>query len=170
LVIVAAAAVARAGLGARGPTAACAVGEGVGPMTTCTICGHDPCTNRSFCRTCRDADRRKARGERPLFINRWHRTPEQIPDEWCLMSEGNLLADFMRKRREMVGAPRSVVEAVMYALRTYGADALKRPNVSQWLIELRDDQLREVINRLERLRPQYPAINEKLLSSVRKIL
>src|SRR2546430_5936698 len=31
-------------------------------MTICPTCGSDPCANPSFCRACRDADR-KARGE-----------------------------------------------------------------------------------------------------------
>lgn len=33
-------------------------------MTWCATCGSNPCGNPSFCRLCRDADRRKAGGER----------------------------------------------------------------------------------------------------------
>src|SRR5262249_54892280 len=36
-------------------------------MTACLTCGADPCANFDFCRACRDADRRKARGEQPRF-------------------------------------------------------------------------------------------------------
>jgi hypothetical protein len=32
---------------------------------TCETCGSQPCVNPSFCQACREADRRKARGEQP---------------------------------------------------------------------------------------------------------
>src|SRR2546426_8004069 len=34
-------------------------------MSACITCGADPCANPSFCAACRDADRRRARGEQP---------------------------------------------------------------------------------------------------------
>jgi len=62
-------------------------------------------------------------------------------------------------------AAESTVETVVYELRTYGLAQLKKPN-SQWRLgELSPEQLREVLARLIRLRPQYPKalaiLNEK---------
>jgi putative DNA primase/helicase len=34
-------------------------------MTVCLVCGSSPCVNPDFCRACREADARKARGEQP---------------------------------------------------------------------------------------------------------
>jgi len=38
-------------------------------VTTCPTCDRDPCPSPSFCAACRDADRRKAAGEQPRYID-----------------------------------------------------------------------------------------------------
>ena len=60
-------------------------------------------------------------------------------------------------------AAQSTVEAVVYELRTYGLAQLKKPNCQRRLGDLSGEQLREVIARLIRLRPQYSKIDDKLL-------
>src|SRR5262249_28299247 len=45
-------------------------------MTTCASCGASPCANPSFCASCRDADRLKARGESPRYT-----APRPAPPE-----------------------------------------------------------------------------------------
>jgi hypothetical protein len=71
----------------------------------------------------------------------------------------------LRVRRKMRAAP-STVEAVMYELRTYGTEALKRENCQRRLSELSDRQLADVIRRLMKLRSQYSAITDKLLAQL----
>jgi hypothetical protein len=36
-------------------------------VSSCFVCGSNPCINPDFCRACRHADRRKARGEQPRY-------------------------------------------------------------------------------------------------------
>jgi hypothetical protein len=50
--------------------------------------------------------------------------------------------------------PQSTVEALMLGLRERGVQALKVPAVKQRLSELSDDQIIEVGNRLQRLKPE----------------
>jgi len=57
----------------------------------------------------------------------------------------------------------STVEAVIYELRSCGLAQLKKPNCQRRLGDLSGEQLREVIARLIRLRPQYSKINDELL-------
>jgi hypothetical protein len=57
----------------------------------------------------------------------------------------------------------TTVEAIMYALRTYGSNALKTGHNAARLAELSDKQLSDVIARLEKLRATYPAIDNHLL-------
>jgi hypothetical protein len=51
----------------------------------------------------------------------------------------------------------------MYELRTYGLAALAGPNCQQRLAELSPAQVCDVIERLDRLRSQYPAITDTLI-------
>jgi transposase len=51
-------------------------------------------------------------------------------------------------------APQATVEAAMYDLRERGVLALTEPAVKRRLAQLSDDQLFEVGNRLQRLKPQ----------------
>jgi hypothetical protein len=67
------------------------------------------------------------------------------------------------RTRATAGGAWSTVEAVMYELRTDGLVALARPNCQQRLVDLSADQMREVIIRLDQLRPKYPAITDDLL-------
>lgn len=71
-----------------------------------------------------------------------------------------------RKERKEYGAPRATVEAVMYELRTHGTEALKHPNCQRRLIELTDKQLADVIGRLMKMRSQYSAISDRLLTQL----
>jgi hypothetical protein len=76
-------------------------------MTTCPTCGADPCVNPGFCAACRDADRRKARGEQPRHIepHRWRTAP----------------------LNEARPTPQTTIEAIMYCVRERGLAALKEP-------------------------------------------
>jgi hypothetical protein len=88
-------------------------------------------------------------------------------------SAAELQADYeaaLRKRRAEYGAAPSAVEAVMYGLRTYGIAALAGPNCQRRLADLSDAQVREVIERLDRLRPQYPAITDNLLLALAELI
>ena len=82
---------------------------------------------------------------------------------------GGLQADYeaaLRRRREVYGATKATVEAVMYELRTYGLAALAGTNCRRRLSELSAAQLRQVIKRLDRMRDQYPAVTDELLLRV----
>ena len=50
--------------------------------------------------------------------------------------------------------PQSTVEALMFGLCERGVRALKEPAVKRRLRELNDDQIDEVGNRLQRLKPE----------------
>lgn len=68
------------------------------------------------------------------------------------------------------GAAPSIVEALMYELRTYGLAALAGPNCKRRLNELSKDQAAEVIVRLNDMRSKYPAITNDLLVQVGELL
>src|SRR5262249_9332805 len=72
---------------------------------TCSVCGAEPCINRSFCRTCRDADKRRTR-------SRQH--------------NGERLNDARP-------TPQATIEAVMHAARERGIAALKEPRTTERL-------------------------------------
>jgi hypothetical protein len=76
----------------------------------------------------------------------------------------------LRKQREQFGAAKFTVEAVMYELRTYGIAALAGANCQRRLSELSPDQIRQVISRLMKLRPKYPAITDTLILQIKKKL
>jgi hypothetical protein len=65
--------------------------------TQCDICGCTPCASRTFCKTCRAADRKLAAGRQSA------RADHQRP------------------------TPQVVIEAVMIAVRARGIGALKEP-------------------------------------------
>jgi hypothetical protein len=77
----------------------------------------------------------------------------------------SLYESTLRVRRKMGAAP-STVEAVMYELRTHGTEALKRETCQRRLSELSDRQLADVIRRLMKLRSQYSAITDKLITQL----
>jgi hypothetical protein len=64
-----------------------------------------------------------------------------------------------KMKTRTVDAASSTVEALMYELREFGLAALAGPNCRGRLADLSSVQLREVIARLIRLRPNYPAFN-----------
>ena len=117
--------------------------------------GADPCINPSFCRACREADARKAHGESPRYIepSLWRRPSDNIPDNWQEMSIEALMAHFDRARRRD-GAPQATVEALMYSLRERGAEALQERDTLRQLSDLSDQQVIEVGNRLQKLKPE----------------
>jgi hypothetical protein len=93
--------------------------------------------------------------------------------EFKVASPGELQADYeaaQQKHRAQYGAASSTVKAVMYELRTYGLAAIAGPNCQRRLADLSDTQLRQVIERLDCLRPQYPAITGKLLLSLAELI
>jgi hypothetical protein len=96
----------------------------MGFIMTCPTCATDPCVNSGFCRACRDADARKARGEQPRFIDAssWRGLPDHIPRNWNDISLEALMAHFDRARRRH-GAPQRTVEALMFSLRSRGTKA-----------------------------------------------
>jgi hypothetical protein len=91
---------------------------------------------------------------------------EPFPSEHALQAMYE--AALRRRRREHRAAPMTV-EAVMYELRTDGLSALKVQNCQHRLAELSAAQVSEVIERLERLRPNHPAITDELLLQVGKL-
>src|SRR5262249_18059762 len=46
----------------------------------CPNCGENPCRSQSFCRACRDADARKARSEKPHYVDAslWREPPNDL--------------------------------------------------------------------------------------------
>jgi hypothetical protein len=69
----------------------------------------------------------------------------------------------VRKERNLCGAAPTTVEAVMYSLRERGEAAMTEPDCRRRLSDLSPVQVQNVIERLHRLRPKYPAITDDLL-------
>jgi hypothetical protein len=69
-------------------------------MTICPTCGSDPCANPSFCRACRDADR-KARGEHFDRTRRGDDIPQTTVEAlmYSLRSGGSALTESNNLRR-----------------------------------------------------------------------
>jgi hypothetical protein len=126
----------------------------MGFIMTCPTCATDPCVNSDFCRACRDADARKARGEQSRFIDAslWRGLPDHIPRNWNDISLEALMAHFDRARRRH-GAPQRTVEALMFSLRSRGTKALEEAATKRRISELAEQQLHEVCGRLQRLKP-----------------
>jgi hypothetical protein len=124
-------------------------------IMTCPTCGSTRCINPGFCALCRDADVRKGRGESPRYIDAscWQEPPSHIPSNWESLSIEALIAHFDRTRR-MHGAPQRTVEALMHSLRSRGTRGLEEATNKRRLSELSDDQVIEVGDRLQRLRPE----------------
>jgi hypothetical protein len=78
--------------------------------------------------------------------------------------------DTLRGAHKQYGAAGSTVEALMYELRTLGLAALAGPNCRRRVSELSPDQVRAVIERLDRLRPNYPAITDDLILTIGELL
>jgi hypothetical protein len=133
-------------------------------QTACAICDENPCRSPSFCRACRDADARKARGEKPHYVDAslWREPPHYVP---ALLDRSVSLERAWAElnRRRLVDASQATVEALLYELRMHGLAALKRPSCRRRLADVSSAQLRDVIARLIRLRPKYSTITDDLL-------
>ena len=81
----------------------------------CDVCGQTPCASRSFCRVCREADRKHA-------------------------------AKLATPKQEPRPTPVSIVDALIYCIKSRGIDALKEPANVGWLAQC-DEQARERINK-----------------------
>jgi hypothetical protein len=74
-------------------------------VSACAICGAEPCINPSFCRTSREADRRRALGQRPQYIEAWPSANEPA----------------------LHPTPQTTMDAILYCVRERGVAALKEP-------------------------------------------
>src|SRR5262249_510516 len=140
----------------------------------CPSCGGNPCRTPTFCRACRDADARKARGEKPHYIDAqlWGEPARDFP---ALLDRSVSLerAWAQLTRHRNADAPRATVEARLYDLRPHGLSPLKNPHIRpralkhanrrQRLGDLADMQLRSVLAGLIPLRARYVAVTDELL-------
>jgi hypothetical protein len=109
----------------------------------------------TFEEACRRADekrRREAEPERLAQLRRLHDDSVSLERAWAELN-----------RRARVDAPRAAVEALLYELRTHGLATMSHPNCLRRLDHVSTAQLREVLGRLIKLRPKYPAITDDLL-------
>ena len=70
------------------------------------------------------------------------------------------------ERRKEYGAAWTTVESLMFSLREKGEPALTEPDNERRLSELTADQIAEVISRLMKMRPRFPAITGKYTAVV----
>jgi hypothetical protein len=92
-------------------------------------------TDDNWERLCREADARKARGEPPRYIEQtslWRGSSDRI----------------------FHGVPQPTVEALMYSLRERGTKALEETNTKRRLLDLSEQQVIDVGNRLQQLKPE----------------
>jgi hypothetical protein len=99
--------------------------------------------------------KRKSAEAAPITIFPGDRTPSEFEIQ-------ALYEAALRRQREFYGAPSTTVEALMHELRTLGLGALAGSNCRRRLAELNREQLQDMIRRLMRLRPRYPAITDEL--------
>ena len=66
------------------------------------------------------------------------------------------------------GAAQSTVDALMYELREHGVDRLNKADTRRRVADLSATQVRQIIERLKKLQPQYPNITEELLEALRE--
>jgi hypothetical protein len=124
---------------------------------------------------CRDADRRKARGEsfrhyRPLVGIE----PERAAFLRRLMDDdvslGRPWDEISRAARERYNeAPKATYDAAVYELRTYGLSQLKNTNCQRRLADLSTAQLKNLIASLQQRRGQYPNVCDELLATLATI-
>jgi len=111
-------------------------------MSACVTCGAAPCVNPSFCAACREADRCKACGERPRYIDGWGDRPTNIPHDWDALSIDQLWYLLNRERP----TPKTTIDAIMYSVRERGLAALKESaNIER--LQRCDDAAKSEINR-----------------------
>jgi hypothetical protein len=111
-------------------------------LRPCDTCGATPCASVSFCKACRLADR-KHQGVQS-------RDTDQFPANWDSMSAGALWEALNNPRRHRT--PQSIVDAVMFAVKSRGVASLDEPaNVAQ--LECCDANAKALLNkRIEALR------------------
>jgi len=95
----------------------------VAEIETEIACGAARCVNPSFCSTCREADRRRDRGERPRYIGAQRNPPAHIPHDWKDMTLDELGELFNRERP----TSQATIEAIMHSVRERGLGALREP-------------------------------------------
>jgi hypothetical protein len=120
-------------------------------MSACPICGADPCVNPSFCAACREADQRKARGERPrhtLDASMWNERPARIPHHWESMTLDALWQLFNSQRP----TPQPTIEAMLHCVRERGPKALHEPANLERLRRCDDAALAQIDARIARLK------------------
>ena len=88
-------------------------------------------------------------------------------DAWEQLDRDAKAAPVSRPARRRAAAA-STYEAVLYTLRTRESAALGERHCRQRLAELSDDQMRELVAALKRLKPQYPSISEELMLELGK--
>jgi hypothetical protein len=76
----------------------------------------------------------------------------------------------LRRRRKLYGAAPTTAEALTYSLRERGEAALIEPCCQHRLSDLSTEQVREVIQRLDRLQSKYPKITNQLLLTFGELL
>ena len=64
----------------------------------------------------------------------------------------------------------SALEAIAYALREHGSEALQHGRTRDRIAELSNSQLESVITRMSRMRGQYPKLTEDLLLALAELL
>jgi histidinol dehydrogenase len=99
---------------------------------TCSVCGAGPCINRSFCRLCRAADKRRTRSK---------------------YNDGRL--------NDARPTPQATVEAVMHAVRERGIAALKESATVERLERCDAAAMTEIEQRIASLREKSDAKEEK---------
>jgi hypothetical protein len=135
----------------------------------CFICGENPCRSQSLCRACHNTDARKARSEKPHYVDAslWREPPHDVS---ALLDRSVLLGRaWAVLNRRRVDAPRATVEALLYELRTHGLDAFESPNCRRRVVEFSADQLSEVMAALIRVRAGCAAVTDELLIALDRI-
>jgi hypothetical protein len=113
-------------------------------MTTCLICGADPCINPTFCAPCRRADRAAVKHDDPRLQRLRQLLPRSVSPERA----------WHELNRTPGRAATSTVEAVMFSLRERGVKALDETGTRHRLAQLSEEQVIEVGDRLQRIKPE----------------
>jgi len=116
----------------------------------CITCGADPCINPGFCASCREADQRKASGERPRHLNAsmWTERPARIPHDWDNMTLDALWQLFNSQRP----TPQPTIEAMMRCVCERGPKALSEPKNLERLRRCDEAALVQINARLAKLK------------------
>jgi hypothetical protein len=105
------------------------------------------CVNPSFCSTCREADRRRDRGERPRYTGAQRNPPAHIPHDWEDMTLDELGELFNRQHP----TPQATIEAMMQSVRERGLGALKEPANIERLVRCGQAAKEQIDRRIAKL-------------------